>query len=205
MTKETYEDGDTVTYAYAYAYDNDGALATVTDSATGRKTTYYYDLTERLMKYVEQGSDYTHSVGYQYDTLNNLTKLVETINGAARTTSYAYDEDNRVTGVTSGNSSRAYTYDAFGRVSSRVTKHGGAEVFSETVSYKAAGSGKTTGQVQTLTNAAGTFSYTYDANGNIKTVTHNGKTTTYRYDKQNTRHDQCPPAHGLCGGGHFFC
>ena len=37
MTGEEYEDGDPVTYAY----DNDGALATVTDSATGRKTTYY--------------------------------------------------------------------------------------------------------------------------------------------------------------------
>ena len=45
------------------------------------------------MKYVESGSNYSHSVGYQYDTLNNLTALVETINGTERTTSYAYDDE----------------------------------------------------------------------------------------------------------------
>ena len=184
VTKETYEDGDTVTYAY----DNDGALATVTDSATGRKTTYYYDFTDRLMKYVEQGSGYSHSVGYTYDTLNNLTQLVETINGAARATSYAYDEDNRVTGITSGSSSREYSYDAYGRVSSRVTKHGGTAISSENITYRTVG-GKATGQVATLTNGAGTFEYTYDANGNIKTVKHTvdgvTTTTTYTYDKQN--------------------
>ena len=44
-----YEDGDTVTYKY----DNSGALATVTDSATGITTTYYYDFTDRLMKYAD--------------------------------------------------------------------------------------------------------------------------------------------------------
>ena len=62
VTQETYEDGDTV----SYKYDNSGALATVTDSATGRTTTYYYDFTDRLMKYVESGSSYNHSVGYTY-------------------------------------------------------------------------------------------------------------------------------------------
>lgn len=49
MTQQTYEDGDTV----SYKYDNSGALACVTDSATGRTTTYYYDFTDRLMKYKE--------------------------------------------------------------------------------------------------------------------------------------------------------
>ena len=186
VTQETYEDGDTVTYAY----DNDGALATVTDSATGRKTTYYYDFTDRLMKYVEQGSGYSHSVGYTYDTLNNLTQLVETINGTERTTSYAYDDDNRVTGITNGSSAREYTYDAYGRVSSRVTKHAGTTVSTDTITYRTV-NGKATGQISKLVNKAGTFQYTYDANGNIKTAVFGGKTTTYTYDSQNqlTRED----------------
>ena len=73
-----------------------GALATVTDSATGRTTTYYYDFIDRLVKDVETGEDYYHSVGYGYDTINNLTAVNETINGITFTTSYAYDDDNRV-------------------------------------------------------------------------------------------------------------
>ena len=59
VTAQTWENGDTV----SCQYDNSGALATVTDSATGRKTTYYYDFTDRLMKYVESGEGYSHSVG----------------------------------------------------------------------------------------------------------------------------------------------
>ena len=186
VTKETYEDGDTVTYAY----DNDGALATVTDSATGRTTTYYYDFTDRLMKYVEKVSGYNHSVGYTYDMLNNLTQLVETINGTARTTAYVYDDDNRVTNVTNGLAAKAYTYDGYGRVSSRVTKHNGNAIATDTITYRTVNS-KATGQVESLATKAGTFAYTYDANGNIKTVSVGGYTTTYTYDNQNqlTRED----------------
>ena len=185
VTKETYEDGDTVTYRY----DNDGALASIFDSATGRTTAYYYDFTERLMKYAESGSGYSHSVGYTYDTRNNLTALVETIDGTAHTTSYAYDDDNRVTSVTNGSAAKSYTYDAFGRIGSRVSKNGSATVLTDTFSYNAPASGKTSGQVSALTSSAAgyntTYTYTYDANGNIKTVKEGNYTTTYTYDSQN--------------------
>ena len=92
VTKQTYEDGSTV----SYKYDNTGALATVTDSSTGISTTYYYDFTDRLMRYVESGNNYSHIVGYEYDNINNLTALVETINGVDHTTAYTYDDDNSV-------------------------------------------------------------------------------------------------------------
>ena len=147
------------------------------------------------MKYAESGSSYSHSVGYTYDDLNNLTKLVETINGTGHTTSYAYDTDNRVTSVTNGSSVKSYTYDAFGRTSGRVSKHGSTTVLTDTITYRSPSSGKTSGQVATLKNAASgystTYTYTYDANGNIKTVGDGSYTTTYTYDSQNqlTRED----------------
>lgn len=37
----------------------------------------------------------------------------------------------------------------------------------------------------TLTTAGGAFSYTYDGNGNIASVTYGDKTTTYTYDTVN--------------------
>ena len=141
------------------------------------------------MKYAESGSGYSHSVGYSYDDLNNLTKLVETINGTGHTTSYAYDTDNRVTSVTNGSSQKSYTYDGFGRIGSRVSKHGSTTVLTDTITYRSPSSGKTSGQVATLKNAAAgyntTYTYTYDANGNIKTVNDGSYTTTYTYDSQN--------------------
>ena len=200
VTAQTWENGDTV----SYQYDNSGALATVTDSATGRKTTYYYDFTDRLMKYVESGEDYYHSVGYEYDTINNLTSLVETINGTAYTTSYTYDDDNRVSSITNGGSTQSVSYDAYGRVSGQVMKHNGISLLTEAFTYRdfvkeittTLEDGQettqtinyTSGQVEKLhisTNENGfntVYEYTYDANGNIVSVKEGNKTTSYTYD-----------------------
>ena len=179
---ETFEDGDTV----SYAYDNTGALATVTDSATGRKTTYYYDFTDRLMKYTESGTNFYHSVGYEYDSLNNLTALVELINGVARSTTYTYDEDNRVSEIDNDATTIKYTYDEYGRV---VKKEQG--IFSYVYTYATNANGAPTGQIKRhyfyTNNALGTwsYSYTYDANGNILTASDMPHQISYEYDSAN--------------------
>ena len=206
MTTQTYEDGDTVTYQY----DNNGALAVVSDTGSGITTTYFYDFTDRLMKYTEKiGNSFSHVVGYEYDNINNLTALVETINGTSYTTSYAYDDDNRVISVANADVNEEYNYDEFGRLKDKTTKRGTSNVLTETLAYRditvTTDNGTvntTTGQVSKLEiNTANTtsveddivFEYTYDANGNIltaKTTTiTNGttveKTTKYTYDKAN--------------------
>jgi len=194
VTKETYEDGDTVTYKY----DNSGALASVTDSATGITSTYYYDYTDRLLRYAEKGSSFSHIIGYEYDEINNLTALVETINGTEHKTTYGYDDDNRVTSVGNGSASEAYTYDAYSRVNKKVTKNGSTTVLTDNITYRDPTTTTTSGQVYKLQSAAGgtsgynvTYTYTYDNNGNIETVNVGGKTTKYTYDSANqlTRED----------------
>ena len=185
VTQETYEDGDTVTYKY----DNNGALASVMDSATGIETKYYYDFTDRLMKYVESGDGYSHSVGYEYDKINNLTARIETINGTEYKTTYAYDDDNRVTSVTNGQTSEDYTYDAYSRVNVKETKDNGSTVLTDTFTYRNPTDTTTSGQVATLTSAATgynvTYSYTYDNNGNILSVNDGANITSYVYDSAN--------------------
>lgn len=184
ITRETYEDGAYVTYQY----DNSGALATVYDSESGITATYYYDFIDRMMKYVEKGTGYSHSVGYEYDEINNLTAMVDTINGTKHTTTYAYDDDNRVTTVTNGNASETYTYDAYGRVTKKVTKHGTGTVTTETFTYKTNSSGAPTGQVATVKITGSynvTYTYAYDKNGNITSVSDGTNTTTYAYDSAN--------------------
>jgi len=181
ITQQTYEDGDTVTFAY----DNSGALATVTDSATGIKTTHYYDLTDRLMKYTETGTDYSHSVGYSYDQLNNLTALKETINGTERTNSYTYDDDNRVTSVTADGTTVDYTYDAWGRLSQKVTKQGETTIKSETFTYtphNAATSGQVASHSVTYDGITTVYDYTYDDNGNIIAIDDGSDVISYEYD-----------------------
>ena len=185
VTKQTYEDGDTVTYQY----DNNGSLASVTDSATGITTTYYYDYADRLLRYAEKGSSFSHIIGYEYDKINNLITLVETINGSEHKTAYIYDSDNRVTSVKNGIASEAYTYDAYSRVETKVTKNDETTVLTDTFTYQAPTTATTSGQIKTLKSAASgynvTYTYTYDDNGNISSVSNGSDATSYVYDSAN--------------------
>jgi len=188
LISQKYEDGDTVTYSY----DNDGALARIHDSATGITTTYYYDLLGRQMKYVESGTDYTHSVEYTYNAENNLSGTLEHINGTDYATSYTYDNDNRVTSMTAGGTTKEYAYDDLGRVTEVVTKQGDQVILTEEYTFNPgvnSDEGGTTSQVATYKVTAGetvtVYTYTYDEKGNIESVNDGTNTTSYVYDDAN--------------------
>ena len=172
-----------------YRYDNSGALASVTDSSTGTVTTYYYDFTDRLVKYTESDGTDTHSVSYGYDTNNNLSTQTETINGTKHTISYAYDDDNRITTVTSGDTTKTLTYDAYGRVCGQTLASDGESVYTTSYSYELSALRLSTTQIYTLTVDSAvydvTYTYTYDGNGNILSVSDGETTTSYAYDSAN--------------------
>ena len=192
MLKETYKDADTEIPedTVSYAYDSSGSLASMTDSATGNTTTYYYDLTDRLMKYVVSDGTSYHSVEYTYDALNNMTGLKETVDGHTTTTTYTYDKDNRITGMSDGTTSVSYTYDAFGRLEKKETKNGSAVVKTETFAYQLLREDDiyTSSQIKehkvTVGGTTTTYSYTYDQKGNIRTISDGSSTVTYTYDSQ---------------------
>ena len=186
IIKETYEDDSYV----SYKYDNSGALATVFDSSTGITSTYYYDFTDRLMRYVEQGEGFNHTLQYTYDDINNLDTIVDTINGIDYTIAYDYDLDNRVKSVTNDSASEHYEYDEFGRLIERTTMADDVTLFTEVYSYKEI-DGSPTEQVEelTITSAISDYSisydYTYDSNGNIASIYDGVHTIRYTYDTAN--------------------
>jgi len=185
LIKETYEDGSYVTYAY----DNTGSLAIMTDSATGRKTTYSYDLLDRLMQYAESGTGHQHSVTYTYDQRNNLSKLVESINGTSHTTDYTYDYENRVESVTAGGITRNYAYDNYGRLFEVEDTYASGQQPLRTYFYHDTTEKHST-QIDSIrisleNGTTVTYSYTYDSNGNILSVSDGSNTTSYAYDSAN--------------------
>ena len=132
LTRSDYGNGDSVSYGYDslgrttsvryedgaqvdYTYDNSGNLGLLTDSASGRRTQYFYDFQDRLMRWEQSGSGYANSVTWGYDDNNNLSTQKQTLNGTTYTTSYTYDKDNRLTKTTEGTVSAGYTYDALGQ------------------------------------------------------------------------------------------
>ena len=193
VTKDTYEDGDTV----SYLYDNSGALASVIDSGSSITTTYYYDFIDRLAKYTEKGTNYSHSVEHVYDAKNNLSTLKETINGTTRTTGYTYDADNRLQTVTGNGQTVVYTYDDFGRVEKQEVKNGTETVLTTEYTYYDPEENKTSVQVKsieyTADNYSITYTYTYDGNGNILTIYDGTNTIRYSYTESNQLYSEDDP------------
>ena len=170
-------------YSISYEYDNTGALSTMTDSATGRKTTYYYDLIDRLGKYREVGPNFEHSVTYTYDARNNLSGLVETINGVEHVTDYTYDYENRLIKTRYNELSggidveELVEYDDFGRLSGTEITQDYRTHISSLISYA---NGKTANAATSQLTDLGFYSeagytigsqYAYDNNGNITVYT----------------------------------
>ena len=150
LTRSDYGNGDSVSYGYdslgrtrsvryedgaevSYAYDNNGNLGLLTDSASGRKTQYFYDFQDRLMRWEQSGSGYANSVTWGYDDNNNLSTQKQTLNGTTYTTSYTYDKDNRLTKTTEGTVSAGYTYDALGRMTVMDAQNSGKAVVKTTI------------------------------------------------------------------------
>ena len=199
LTRSDYGNGDSVSYGYDslgrttsvryedgaqvdYTYDNNGNLGLLTDSASGRKTQYFYDFQDRLMRWEQSGSGYENSVTWGYDDNNNLSTQKQTLNGTTYTTSYTYDKDNRLTKTAEGTVSAGYTYDALGRMTAMDAQNSGKSVVKTTIGYNDPSSMTATGQVTTWKSGATTYTYAYDARGNITSVSDGQSTTTYAYD-----------------------
>ena len=185
----------------SYLYDNSGSLGMVIDSGSGITTTYYYDFIDRLAKYTEKGTNYSHSVEHVYDTKNNLSSLEETINGVLRTVGYSYDDDNRLQTVTGNGQTVVYTYDDFGRVEKQEVKNGTEVVLTTTYTYYDPTETTTSTQVksiqQTADNYSVTYTYTYDGNGNILSISDGTNLYQYQYTDANKLYRENDPISGI--------
>ena len=203
LTRSDYGNGDSVSYGYDslgrttsvryedgaqvdYTYDNNGNLGLLTDSASGRRTQYFYDFQDRLMRWEQSGSGYANSVTWGYDDNNNLSTQKQTLNGTTYTTNYTYDKDNRLTKTTEGTVSAGYTYDALGQliqVNDHSDTRSGENGTTWKYTYDLGGNilKKERFAYADTTNPLETVTYTYgDANWRDKLTAVNG--STIRYD-----------------------
>jgi|GEM_PF-2429688 len=157
-----------------FTYDASNRITQAPDHS-GRTVTYTYDNANRLTQ-ITQG---TATATYTYDNANRRTQLVLP-NGV--TVDYSYDNASRLTrltykkgAVTLGD--LTYTYDTAARriVSGGSYARTGLPSGIATATYDAAN--------QQLT--LGTKSATFDANGNLATLTDPSGTTTYTWNTRN--------------------
>ena len=148
---------------------------------------YLYDGSDRLIRVVETDGNNVvkHDFSWTYDAKDNVTALTESIGGKSFSYTYAYDDDSRPTSFGYGDVTKQVTYDGHGRSSGTTVKNGSRTVLGTGYAYRDVDSTYTTTQVKSVTNSYGgktaNFNYTYDANGNILSVS-GAQTVTYEYD-----------------------
>ena len=184
---------------FYYTYNGKGKLVriemksvTIADGAVTGGTllsseNYLYDGSDRLIRVVETDGDNVvlHDFSWTYDAKDNVTALTESIGGKSFSYTYAYDDDSRPTTFGYGDVTKQITYDGHGRSSGTTVKNGGSTVLGTGYAYRDVDSTYTTTQVKSVTNSYGgktaNFNYTYDANGNILSVS-GAQAAVYEYD-----------------------
>ena len=148
---------------------------------------YLYDGSDRLIRVVETDGDNVvlHDFSWTYDAKDNVTALTESIGGKSFSYTYAYDDDSRPTSFGYGDVTKQVTYDGHGRSSGTTVKNGSRTVLGTGYAYRDVDSTYTTTQVKAVTNSYGgktaNFNYTYDASGNITSIS-GAQAVTYEYD-----------------------
>lgn len=182
-----------------YAYGSDGRLSQTTDYLAGTRTRYIYDLAGRItsireyegtaaaQNQLKTATEYTYA-----DKTNNLTGLRHFSELGTQSIGFRYGDaaagemPDRIYGVTwNGAEKQSYTYDGLGRLTNRQLKPSASITLNHSYTYADAAGNKTTSLVETLTTAAGTYTYTYDAAGNILSISDGAYLLSYQYDGLN--------------------
>ena len=169
------------TLMYSYSYDGEGNLQRMVDHQRDVTTVYYYDLTGRLIRSAsDNGSEYL----YEYDLNNNLTKLHQSAGGSSWTTEYTYDKDNRPLTAKVNGKTITDSYNATGTRASRV--YGFSTPYTVALTYLAGANGSKTAMLQSYRNGSeAAYTYAYDDNGNVTSITKGSASASYTYDALN--------------------
>jgi RHS repeat-associated protein len=197
----TYDSNDRITgksyngtNLFEWVYDALGNVASHIDRVNNVNYKYNYDFSGRLTSFT---ADNGFSVNYIYDKTSRLTSLKNTLGSTTHTTNYTYNSDNLPVSLTAGqNDSINYSYDGLNRLASKKFSIASSSV-NTNISYLAGANGNTTNLISDYAiskNSADIhhYSYTYDKNGNILTISDSGTLKAkYTYDELNelTRED----------------
>ena len=214
LLKQNYGNGDCINYSYdnldrlsykmyngdgnrklSYSYGRDGNIASSFDSATGEKTVFCYDLANRAVgqkTYV--GSTLSSLFTYTYaDKTNYLVGVKHKFALGEQTIGYRYgnlsigEMPDQIYGVTwNGKEKIGYSYDGFGRITDKTVMPSLSKTLHNRYTYYNRESGnRTSTTVKSLETANGTYTYTYDAAGNILSINDGTYTVSYVYDGLN--------------------
>ena len=192
-------DGNLVIYdlsvspAHALWSTNTGTLPT--DPAVAMRTLYSYDTLGNLLRVDQKGTAPSDSTQWRTRTFtyDSLSRLLTANNPESGTITYSYDADGNLLQKTSpapnqtGTATQtvSYCYDALHRVIGKGYGAQSCPLATPVVTYAYDSGTNAKGHLTSLTDQAGTASYTYDIMGRLATETRPiagiSKTTSYTY------------------------
>jgi RHS repeat-associated protein len=183
-----FSEGSSNSVSYTYDSADRLASAALTASGTTAMQSFTYDNADRVTAESRHAGIFTTpniSTALTYDNANRLTDITHTSSSAGTLSefTYTYDDAGRITEYVGPEGTVDYSYDN----TNQLTGASGAR--SESYSYDANGNrsmtGYTTGTGNRLTSD-GTYSYTYDNEGNMLTKSASGSgETDYTWDYRN--------------------
>ena len=213
LTDQDYGNGDWVSYTYdhlnrvkseswsggkdvEYFYSSEGYLSKKVDNDTGEELNYTYDSLNRLIgsSQLDASGNVVQRTEHQYDDSNRLSKQVWMLGGTQYSEAFLYNDDGTLSYVDnlSGNfGDYGFTYDGLTRLKTQYNYR-----FQQEYTYRNVATNQTTSQISNIAytkrDGGPSFSgfnlgYTYDALGNIKTITNSANSAdnrTYTYDVQ---------------------
>jgi RHS repeat-associated protein len=165
----------------AWTYDAAGHVTSKTVAAgtsMAAKTTYTWD-GNNLVQVTDPNGNVT---SYGYDAQGRVTSMTDPL-GHTETTSY--DANGRVASVTNRNGLRRdMTYDAAGHLTSEVWYAADQTTVVDTFTFTY----NSAGQLTSASNSAGTYTLSYDTNGNLTHVDEPfGVSLNFGYDASGNR------------------
>ncbi|MBE6717365.1 MAG: DNRLRE domain-containing protein, partial [Ruminococcaceae bacterium] len=188
IVSEKYNGTDT----YLYSYNTEGYLGKVTDKELGVTTYYGYDLIGRITDIEDTNGI---SMKAAYNSFNSTESYSVTKNGVLVSgADYTYADDGLISEIVLDGVNEdefTYTYDSLNRRTSRSHNLSGFPI-QVLYSYLPGTDSRTTGLISNIRYSDNGYkympelSYTYDANGNILTISENGVLSVkYAYDELN--------------------
>lgn len=153
-------------------------MAKVQDGINNETITYTYDLADRLVQI--QNSN-LFKTKYTYDNNSNVNSRKYLLNELEETINYKYDRDNRINYLSLSNAKDLfYHYDRLSRIVKKELRSGENTYITEYEYENTDTSNRTTTSIETVKNGTEELNYTYDAKGNIETISE-GEVQTHKY------------------------
>ena len=189
---QTVRDENHATPNTTYGYDALGRLTSVQQTLAGAPggvvtTSYTYNVQDNLASVTDPNGNVTT---YEYDDFGRLIRQVSPVTG---TTTYAYDPAGNLTTTTDANAATTTrSYDAANRVLTTTSSRSGSATETVTHAYDdATANAYRRGRLSSMTDPAGSTSYSYDRRGLLrqesKTIQGSTYTTSFGYDANGNR------------------